>query len=1060
MEPVKEPYRQLLADDPPLSIDRVDSPWTAVPDLPQYNRRAFRDIKDDLLILKKACVAGQRPDSRGILVLGEAGAGKTHLLTRVARVLSQENPLLFVRRPTNEDAVAQHIWENILESLSQQVEPAAGSASQLDLLLARVFSRILIQEFEPEISNTKDGEQKKRWVESMRSNPHDLPSLLGQGEGRGAIFNMFRRRIINHLSVARPNADLAIARDLVTYCLVLADNKKRILRAHLAGHEIEETEAKELGLNPAGVSDDGTLSQASLQQARERNSLKGIQTLGELSTYSAPLILAFDQLEGLRNSQALTNRWGDTVRELFTMAPNFLVITCAFPSLWNDWFARHMDDSAAQRIAQTRVSLEEFSPQHGEQLLEAHLASWSQKHGLPTSLYPFKPHDVRELCAGLTGAISARTFLQAARTRFRDWLLEDESPQTLNQTSDERAAAGATRDEIGKAITLHVAQQEVRNYNLFTTQTPSEQSLFGRLLELARALLPADSIQESALQASTRVLPVHVRIHWGAASRGLILSVCNARGVAFTARVKNLLAAVRSQTPRLSMVLFRDERCGAYTPSMRQVLDEVRNSGGEFVELKRDDFARLMALHDCLVAAEEGDLTTGTTVIRKDQLLPYLSGFAAQPEFSLRPILDAVAATPAIDRLLPSDAVSCEAVDTVAGAPGHDEPSGRPTHESEPLPVVTIDALSELDTLVASQPVVPGPSVPVLLGFGKPIGRAVEWDISIRKNPHLMIVGLPGMDKTTCIVNICAQLASQGVTPIVFSYHEDIDAQLEEHLGPINRIEHSSLGFNPLRLSSADPKAHIDRAGMMRDIFAGIFPDLGEIQTEQIRQAIKQSYEDCRGRGGLASAAGSPRFRDFFRILQQHPKPDKGLMARLTELDDYGLFSGLSEESSILATAAPSVVSLHATQNEVVQRAFASLLFYRLYQEMFCRGLQPRITHAIVFDEAHRASRLKLLASMGKEGRKYGLSLILASQEAGDFSRSMYSAVANYLVLRVNERDARALAKNVASSTDARKVADELKQLPKHEAVLFQEGHGVQRIRLCSHADVGVPATR
>ena len=61
------------------------------------------------------------------------------------------------------------------------------------------------------------------------------------------------------------------------------------------------------------------------------------------------------------------------------------------------------------------------------------------------------------------------------------------------------------------------------------------------------------------------------------------------------------------------------------------------------------------------------------------------------------------------------------------------------------------------------------------------LGRAVEWDISIRKNPHLMIVGLPGMGKTTCIVNICAQLASQGVTPIVFSYHEDIDAQLEEH---------------------------------------------------------------------------------------------------------------------------------------------------------------------------------------------------------------------------------------------------------------------------------------
>ncbi len=29
---------------------------------------------------------------------------------------------------------------------------------------------------------------------------------------------------------------------------------------------------------------------------------------------------------------------------------------------------------------------------------------------------------------------------------------------------------------------------------------------------------------------------------------------------------------------------------------------------------------------------------------------------------------------------------------------------------------------------------------------------------------------------------------------------------------------------------------------------------------------------------------------------------------------------------------------------------------------MFQRGPQPRITHAVVFDEAHKAARLKLLA--------------------------------------------------------------------------------------------------
>ena len=201
---------------------------------------------------------------------------------------------------------------------------------------------------------------------------------------------------------------------------------------------------------------------------------------------------------------------------------------------------------------------------------------------------------------------------------------------------------------------------------------------------------------------------------------------------------------------------------------------------------------------------------------------------------------------------------------------------------------------------------------------------------------------------------------------------------------------------------------------MMRDIFSGIFPDLGNLQTDQIRQAIKQSYEASRGR--------APRFRDFYAILEHSPNPTKALWRRLSELDDYGLFSSASDASNLLATTTPSIVCLHRTPSEMLQLAFASLLFYRIYQEMFLRGLQRRITHAVVFDEAHRASRLKLLATMGKECRKFGLSLLLAFPGgAPDFSPSMYSAVANYLVLRVTDQDARALAKD-GRSLRARKT--------------------------------------
>ncbi len=107
---------------------------------------------------------------------------------------------------------------------------------------------------------------------------------------------------------------------------------------------------------------------------------------------------------------------------------------------------------------------------------------------------------------------------------------------------------------------------------------------------------------------------------------------------------------------------------------------------------------------------------------------------------------------------------------------------------------------------------------------------------------------------------------------------------------------------------------------------------------------------------------------------------------------------------------------------------------------MFRRGIRQRITHAVLFDEAHRAARLRLIPTMAKECRKYGISLVLASQEAKDFNVSLFSAIANYLVLRLNEADAKALVRNVASSDQERALVDKIKQMERFKALYFCEG--------------------
>ena len=333
----------------------------------------------------------------------------------------------------------------------------------------------------------------------------------------------------------------------------------------------------------------------------------------------------------------------------------------------------------------------------------------------------------------------------------------------------------------------------------------------------------------------------------------------------------------------------------------------------------------------------------------------------------------------------------------------------------------------------------------ILLGTDAIANTEVRWPLSIAGNPHLLLAGLPGMGKTTCLLNLCRQMIEADVKPIVFSYHEDIDEKLQRLVDQVRFVDFNGLGFNPLHVVDREtPMAYLDVAGAMRDIFSAIYPDLGDIQSDRIRKAIRDSFKEVGWENVPPSAdLQEPAFVRFLEILRSDPKPNqslRSLLARLDELDDYGFFTTDESQGSLWEGDQPTVVRVHTTQNDNLQRAFASLVFYGLYKDMFRRGLQDRITHALVFDEAHRAARLKLIPTMAKECRKYGISLVLASQEAGDFHDSVFSAIANYLVLRLNESDAKALVRNVADSRQERGLVDRLKQMDRFKALFFREG--------------------
>ena len=193
------------------------------------------------------------------------------------------------------------------------------------------------------------------------------------------------------------------------------------------------------------------------------------------------------------------------------------------------------------------------------------------------------------------------------------------------------------------------------------------------------------------------------------------------------------------------------------------------------------------------------------------------------------------------------------------------------------------------------------PSPPsIALGTDR-FGVEAPWHLTVKGNPHLLIAGLPGMGKTTCLLNLCKQMTGFGVLPIVFSYHEDIDERLEllDYTGAgtpdaksstsgVQFVDFDGLGFNPLQVLDRSWKsAHIDVSGIIRDIFMAIYPDLGPLQGAKIRTAIKQSFEEL-GWGGTADIASlrEPPFRRFLEIMRSEPKPAIGLKNLLARLEE------------------------------------------------------------------------------------------------------------------------------------------------------------------------------
>jgi len=338
------------------------------------------------------------------------------------------------------------------------------------------------------------------------------------------------------------------------------------------------------------------------------------------------------------------------------------------------------------------------------------------------------------------------------------------------------------------------------------------------------------------------------------------------------------------------------------------------------------------------------------------------------------------------------------------------EPQPVPKPESKPAP--TPEPEPEPGPASDTEPVPPTshPSeVEVVLGNDGGSSE-VLWRVSTQGSPHAFIIGIPGQGKSVTTRHIIRSFADHGLPSLVFDFHGDMAADPPKGATVLNAAE--GLPFNPFEADVRVGRPINTTAWEISEIVAYV-TKLGEIQRNHVYDALLAMYAN-HGWHDTTPGHSLPVISEFGDAIDAAEVNARGRNARqrLRPMTDFGLFRADADGSFDLLNAYSTgvVVDISQLGLEEVQMFAASFVLRKIYREMFKWPQNHTMKLAVVLDEAHRMAKDVTLPKLLKEGRKYGLSVIVASQNTDDFHRNVLGNAGTKIVFRTNHPASRSVA--------------------------------------------------
>jgi hypothetical protein len=583
----------------PFVQNRVDTAWDArsiATDVPAINDDAFQHV------LRTIGDVRATRQSHGLLLYGEPGSGKTHLLNRVRRWIQQDEHawFVYVLPITAPDRVHRDILQATAGDITRSA-PEMHGLTQLAVAVARLFMSDV---------NAPIRDIAEWWRRVMDEYPAG---------------DALAEYLIKHLDifVLPLNLDGSVVRVVAQF---LAGRNRAAARDWLLGRSLPDETLDALGV--------------AFSLDEESTALTALSTLIRLGGEFSTVVFAFDQIEGLQidpDDRTGLLAFGHAATQLITLHDNVAVVTCA-QLHFIETLERILGKALYDRVAERRCDLKLLTTAHATQVVQQRLRSdvdleqvrVYEKATNTDSVWPLTSTDIQLLSHPI---VSARTLLVRCRELFERWqhasVIPSEVEGSPSVRTDDTQPAGDPSTSLGMTL------NEVWDTALDEERERPDFIDDGVIID---GLIRAAATDRVKAQRATKIKDVDVLIERDGAT--IAVAVCNAENMTSLASRLKRLGQLNAQKKFDELVVIRDQRLPikASAKATQQRLRELTEGGARVVRLSAEAYAALAALRRLLADAAAGDLTLNGQPVQPEALKEWLAQRAPEA------IVDAVRA--------------------------------------------------------------------------------------------------------------------------------------------------------------------------------------------------------------------------------------------------------------------------------------------------------------------------------------------------------------------------------------------------------------------------------